>query len=907
MRDSMIIKSLFMKNFKSHQDTKIEFNTGISIIMGGNGAGKSSILEAVSFALFKQHSGKKIEQLITIGDPKAHKKMIVELEFSSNGRTYRVLRERSKNSSKAKIEILDGGKFQSLSIGDKQVTEEVQNILEMDGDLFLNAVYVRQGEIANLVDKTPAEKKQVIGKLLGIESLEKAWKNMLPLMNQYEMQKEKLEGKLEALSGLNKEIIAKKTEKSIIHHKIQEISLSVKKIEDKLIVASRKMDSLNEDRSAFDKALNSIESKKQLLEKLQRENNHITTQISEIGIKEEEIDIIRPKISKLEVLKRLKESRDNLKSVQTNKQHIIDILDKIKESKSFLSENKNSYESYSNLSDEISDLEIKRSEFEGSRALMKQSIDRKEQTLRKMNSAHDKLVKVIKEYNSSLGTEFSLVEELETYLKSIKPEISDKIVILTDRINKIEQKLSNLKIQNQELKKPIAELENVRDKCPVCKSSIDPNKRNELINDYFSQIKLNETSINQLNKELRDLKSQKTVLDEHKSIIQSINIELLMEQLKNLEEGRKELISVKGKIRDLNGKVSILDQIDRQLNEKKNALKELKPKYEKYLVAEGSLNSLGDPGEQIMELKRVKGDENDLKEQISGLIEVTGGSIENLQGEIKYLEDLSRRYQQLSGAVDQKESFIIRIKEVNENLEEVQEQLQKLNQEIDDIAYDEKIHLKTKIDLESKNHEFSDLNGKKRELIGKESGLNTYIGELETKLDSYHTYQNEIKNIKDFLKLLNHIRDIYGKDGVQKDLRNISRPMIEKNTREFFEKFNFEYSDIKLDEDYDITVYGPAGENNLDMISGGEKIAVALALRLGITQTLSGGNLELIMLDEPTIHLDAYRRQELIELLKRMSIIPQMIIVTHDPDLEEAADHILRVTKEEGRSMISDF
>src|SRR5664280_3054266 len=110
----MIIESMVMKNFKSHRDTKLEFNTGISIIMGGNGSGKSSILEAVSFALFKQHSGKKIEQLILIDrqNPAGQNKMSVELEFTSNGRTYRVLRERSKNSSRAKIEIKEGERFQ---------------------------------------------------------------------------------------------------------------------------------------------------------------------------------------------------------------------------------------------------------------------------------------------------------------------------------------------------------------------------------------------------------------------------------------------------------------------------------------------------------------------------------------------------------------------------------------------------------------------------------------------------------------------------------------------------------------------------------------------------------------------------------------------------------------------------
>ena len=900
----MIIKSLVMKNFKSHWDTEIKFNTGISIIMGGNGAGKSSILEAVSFALFKQHSGKKIEQLITIGHD--NKKMVVELEFTSNGRNYRVLRERSKSSSKAKIEVMEGKAFQPLSSGDKQVTEEVQSLLEMDGDLFLNAVYVRQGEIANLVDKTPAEKKQVIGKLLGIESLEKAWKNMLPLMNHYELEKATLEGKLSSLVSLNNEISLKKAEKTQINQNIDEISLHVKKIEDDLQIVSKKKDSLDEDKSTFDRTVNSIESNKRFLAKLIIEQNQLDNLMAEIVSKENEIKLIEPKLSKLEVLKRLKESVDNLKILKPNKNQINDVLNKIKEYKNILDENMKSYRDYSDMSDEIQNLENKRAVFEGSKALMEQNQSRKVQTIQKMNRAHDKIVKVIKEYNILLGTEFGLVEELESYLKTNNPELSMNIENVTAKINTIEKEISAIDTQNKALKKPIYELENVKDKCPVCKSAIDSNKRTELINEYYSQIECNETRRNELNMEFERLKSEKNVLDDQQSKIQSVNVELLLEQLGNLEEGRKELVAIKRIIKDLDDKVTNLNKIDELLNTKKNVLKAVKPKYEEYLGAKGSLNTLGDPQELTLEMERIQVKIEVLTEQISGLIEVTGGSVENLNDEIEYLEDLNDKYQQLSGAVGQKASVINRMKQVKDNLAEVQEQLEKLNQDLIDIGYDEKFHQEINDNLIRKNREFSDLNGKKQELLGKVSGLDSYLDALEKKLDSYNRYKKEVKNLKDFVKLLNHIREIYGKDGVQKDLRNISRPLIEQNTREFFEKFNFEYSDIKLDEDYDVTVYGPAGENNLDMISGGEKIAVALALRLGITQTLSGGNLELIMLDEPTIHLDAYRRQELIELLKRMSIIPQMIIVTHDPDLEEAADHILRVTKDEGRSVVSD-
>lgn len=165
-------------------------------------------------------------------------------------------------------------------------------------------------------------------------------------------------------------------------------------------------------------------------------------------------------------------------------------------------------------------------------------------------------------------------------------------------------------------------------------------------------------------------------------------------------------------------------------------------------------------------------------------------------------------------------------------------------------------------------------------------------------------FKREYDNLESYISMLKNIRELYGKNGVQKDLRNISRPLIQKYTKEFFNEFNFNYSDLTLDDEYNVTVYGPEGESSMSMVSGGEKIAIALALRLGITQAISKGDLDTILLDEPTIHLDSSRRHELINLLKDMSLLPQMIIVTHESQLENAADNIIKVEKENGISKV---
>ncbi|MEE9474201.1 MAG: hypothetical protein V3V36_00865, partial [Candidatus Hydrothermarchaeaceae archaeon] len=63
--------------------------------------------------------------------------------------------------------------------------------------------------------------------------------------------------------------------------------------------------------------------------------------------------------------------------------------------------------------------------------------------------------------------------------------------------------------------------------------------------------------------------------------------------------------------------------------------------------------------------------------------------------------------------------------------------------------------------------------------------------------------------------------------------------------------------------------------------------------------------MELIILDEPTIHLDSQRRRDLVEIIKKLSSIPQTIVVTHDKEFEQAADRLILVEKVRGISKVS--
>ncbi len=903
MGSSMIINSLALENFKSYSKMNLDFNNGISIIMGQNGAGKSTILEAVSFALFKQHSGRSLQHLVR----SEQTKMKVQLDFVVNGRTYRVLRERGKTTSKAELRIKEGEAFHSLATGDKQVSYEIQNLLEMDGDLFLNAVYVRQGEIADLIDKTQSEKKQLIGKLLGIDSLEKAWKNMLPLIKDYEIQKERCKGRIEGMGELKKDLEKETEKKALLDKKIQSTQSKIRQIIIEMETLKRDKEEMDTRKIRFREIESLIKFKRESLVKAHQSEKELLDELKIIEKKEERIKEIEPELPRINDLESLKASISLLDTLNIKRKEIESRITDINKFQNILSENEPFFEEYNDIQEKINEINLQMEPFSGIKGAMAQLKINKNQLQGQSSKIKNEIEERFNEANNILETNFTDWESLNNHLTKVKSAADIKLESLTLQINEKTSEISSLESLNKSMEKPLGELKEVEGQCPVCKSEIDENKKNELLESYLGEIDTNIESINNIRSLLKDLNAERTDLNNKYSQINSIKIDILKERVDSLANTFHELEKIESQMEDLLGKVADLDELEANLNSKKGRLKEIQANYEQYIKVQGSLESAGNLDELDKEMMELLNQINLKEEEINNLttkLSLSTVDIKLIETEISHLKKLNDEYHQIRGIISKKESVVEKVQKFGAEILKLTEEQEKAQQELNNIGYDAEIHENLINSFNSKNIEFQEINGQEKECSGELKGVLENISRIEGELGLYDKYIAELSSLDDFLKLLNLFRDLYGKDGIQKELRNMSRPLIEQNTREFFEKFNFEYSDITLDEDYNIDVYGPIGKTTLDMISGGERIAVALALRLGITKALSGGNLELIMLDEPTIHLDTYRRSELIDILKRMSIIPQMIIVTHDVDLEEAAENIIKVEKVEGISRV---
>lgn len=161
----MRLNSLRLCNFRQHADTFITFDNGLTGIIGANGSGKTTILEAIAWALYGQDAarGKKETIRSLRAGPSARVK--VELDFELGGHRYRV--ERGLTHAELYLDNAESPIANSITgVGDM-----LRRRLGMTRDEFFNTYFTGQKELDVMAAMAPSERAQFLSRVLGYERL----------------------------------------------------------------------------------------------------------------------------------------------------------------------------------------------------------------------------------------------------------------------------------------------------------------------------------------------------------------------------------------------------------------------------------------------------------------------------------------------------------------------------------------------------------------------------------------------------------------------------------------------------------------------------------------------------------------------------------------------------------------
>jgi len=175
-----MITRLALENWRTHENTEFEFGKGTNVLVGPMGSGKSSAMDAISFALFgtfPSHNQKKLkldDMIMNKPEKKASAK--IALTFRVDGKEYTVKREitRGKGQTAAEIRLDD----RLIETANQRVNERIADILRINYDLFSRAVYAEQNNIDYFLEIPKAKRREKIDELLKIDKFEAARKNL---------------------------------------------------------------------------------------------------------------------------------------------------------------------------------------------------------------------------------------------------------------------------------------------------------------------------------------------------------------------------------------------------------------------------------------------------------------------------------------------------------------------------------------------------------------------------------------------------------------------------------------------------------------------------------------------------------------------------------------------------------
>lgn len=927
MTEPLILERVTLRNFLSHRDTTVEFTRGVNVLIGPNGAGKTSILEAIHYALTGKgwRTGGAKRDLV---NERAREGEVI-LEFTINGHKYRIHRFIGGRQSV----IYRDNKPQA--VGETQVNDYVKELLGIPLDQLDKIVIIRQGGITRLFTQLPPKKRrEAIDQLLGLHQYQEAGRKL----------KEQIEFR-PATKTTAPTLTPKKTlESEIKRIEAQITSIYRKKLEEYL--------SLDRELEEAKKKLRILEDKARKLQPLAERFDELSSEYSEIsrrhgeliGAKkslEEEAREVFKRIEDLdgkirEIIEALKKYEKELEIL--NYEEEIEELGKLINEKSLLEERIASLEKLLEKNEEIlksinelrGEVRYGLEEIDSKLSKTGESIEelRREKTelereqggiedrLKHLSTEREELGRAIDEIRELYGEVFGekpgkpgiLLEKIEGKLVELKNNYRN----VQDELLEIEKEISALESRINELSEKIKLLQSTDEPvCPLCGRPLTEEHRRRIIEKLAWEIEDIRKELGKRVEEKEKLAREKERLEGILEKITDTLITDLRQSIEKLNIIERELVELEERKKEITDEISQLEDRIKDLEKEREMLKEMKSKALTLRKLEEAFNEeeyrLG-----IEELKTLREKLESIKAEIDKLVAGLVGRIqvETMDpGEIysrgvKLLEEARKARKELDRMRGELEALRRERERYAAEYVEKKKQLEKIEEEIIGI---EDMLKELEKQLEEARKAREELDNVKSMIAGLKALIQSHDERKKKLLEEIEDIKKDVDEINKAYRKAAILRwiieNLLSDAGIPRLLRPRILRILESYMEEYMNEFNLGFQDIEIDENYNIyfrPVENPTIKRPLARLSGGEKVSMSMVALLALFHLVSQSRIGFMALDEPTEYLDEDRQKALVELLKKFQggrILPQLVIVTHDESVKEAADRLFVVRK----------
>jgi exonuclease SbcC len=890
----MHIVDVKLENIKSHKNSRFEFNRGTTAIMGENGAGKTTIIEAVAWALFDLLDYKK-DDFVRRGQKKGS--VHVTFESGLDERKYTVYRDTGTGYN-----IVDPQLGTKIRDKKEDVTAFLRQHLGVEPGtdlelLFRSAIGVPQGTFTAIFLDTAARRKETFDRLLKVEEYRQGADKLLATTRFVENRIAEVREKIARAEG-------ELANFDLVESELKDITAHLDGLRTSFESLQKGVDEKQGEAKKFEAEEVNINNLKAALEKLRSEFSR-----SEILLQQKQTEV-----------ESARQAAEKLKAVEADNEIHVAALASLKDLDSQRLER-------DKLQTELTAIETSLIRNEAEQKNLASALERAENAARELavltpqivqQNALEKRRETLRTAQAQAKAHIEQASAIDARLLALRESYSRTTTELkeAEEKSKLSEQADALGLQELELANRLARLRATLEHdeifrgqiqngfCPVLSEKCLNLKEGQTLESFLSG------QFDELKADIRNVeKTQAEIAAQIMTAREGAKFLKAMDTLRRRQEEITEEGKSLRKERDAADKYfTDLPKIETDLTATEKSLAELKSPRERADAIRGEATAVPVVKEKLAENEKNTAVFSEKKT-------ITGKALEKFAALDVDWAKFSADRDRTAEAHREYLTNEVLARSLPERADELEKLVNENTKLKADIATSENAFAEASKHYDLEKHQIlkGELLTAERSLA--ETGTRLSITgqrqsvlekDLERLKEIRVTMQTEFKE-KDRLEKIGEatkfIRDTL-KEAAPRVARNYVYHVSNEANQLYREITGNPERSLKWGEDYALQLEEGGYERPFQSLSGGEQMAAALSIRLALLKQLS--DVKMAFFDEPTTNMDEIRREHLAEQISHITenhTFDQLFVISHDDTFEGYVDNIVTVGGEKDEDL----